>query len=351
MPLYRENVYMPPRPSGGESMKDENTATKELLLKYARDPNHAALFNYASAAHNNHFFFDSLSPSPISVPPALLSQINTSFSSFESLRSHFLATADSMFGPGYVWLVKRTQHTLNESMRLSILATYNAGSPYPGAHFRLQPLDMNTANTGVTGVMSPYEYAKMMKGEEGTYPVDDRLKAYATGMGTGNPNSPAYKGSAGSFGAYSNTKQNSTMYPQNKAPGGALIEVLLGVSTWEHVWLWDWGIAGKRKFLEGWWEKIDWEVVLGRSGFGVSVCSIALAAPSRLTTLWLSHRPSNSSHLLRPIPVIPASSLDQVTSMVRRVDHEEQSLAATSCLISKSLSLMDDINTEYISAG
>lgn len=45
--------------------KDENTKTKDLLIKYARDPNHAALFNYASAAHNNHFFFETL----VHLPP------------------------------------------------------------------------------------------------------------------------------------------------------------------------------------------------------------------------------------------------------------------------------------------
>ncbi|KAL8787829.1 MAG: hypothetical protein Q9213_002016 [Squamulea squamosa] len=255
--------------------KDENTKTKDLLIKYARDPNHAALFNYASAAHNNHFFFESLTPEPTSIPKPLLSHINSSFSSLSSLRSHFLATADSMFGPGYVWLVKRTQQSFNDQMKLSILATYNAGSPYPGAHFRLQPVDMNTAATGVTADMNPTEYARMMRGEEGTNQMDDRLKVYKKGYGTGNPNTPpppfmaSFSGTAGSFGAYSATTQNTYLHPHlRRAPGGALIEVLLGVSTWEHVWLRDWGITGKRKFLEAWWEKVDWEKVFARSGFG-----------------------------------------------------------------------------------
>ncbi|CAL8576891.1 hypothetical protein XPA_002756 [Xanthoria parietina] len=258
--------------------KDENTKTKDLLIKYARDPNHAALFNYASAAHNNHFFFETLTPDPTPIPPTLLSHINSSFSSLETLRSHFLATADGMFGPGYVWLVKRTQSSFNERMKLSILATYNAGSPYPGAHFRQQPVDMNTAATGVTADMSPTGYARMMRGDEGTNQMDDRLRVYGKGYGTGNPNSPptpqppqeaAYSGTAGSFGAYSATTQNTNLHPESRrAPGGAVIEVLLGVSTWEHVWLRDWGITGKRKFLEAWWEKVDWEKVFARSGFG-----------------------------------------------------------------------------------
>ncbi|KAL8803433.1 MAG: hypothetical protein Q9223_006186 [Gallowayella weberi] len=179
-----------------------------------------------------------------------------------------------MFGPGYVWLVRRTQPSLNDSMKLSILATYNAGSPYPGAHFRLQPLDMNTAATGVTADMSPTDYARMMKGEQGTNAMDDRLRVYRQGYGTGNPNAPPpayYSGTAGSFGPDSNTMQNLRLHPeQRRAPGGALVEVLLGVSTWEHVWLRDWGIAGKRKFLEALWERIDWEKVYERSGFGTA---------------------------------------------------------------------------------
>lgn len=110
----------------------------------------------------------------------------------------------------------------------------------------------------------------MMKGEEGTYPNDQRLRPYATGMGTGNPNAPneAIKGTAGSFGLFSNTNQNPLVGGQRKAPGGALVEVLLGVSTWEHVWLRDYGFGGKRKFLEAWWDRIDWELVYQRSGFG-----------------------------------------------------------------------------------
>ena len=39
---------------------DENTVTKALVLKYARNPDKAALFNYASMAHNNFFFFSTL---------------------------------------------------------------------------------------------------------------------------------------------------------------------------------------------------------------------------------------------------------------------------------------------------
>lgn len=34
--------------------------TKELVEKYSKRPEMASLFNYASMAHNNHFFFNCL---------------------------------------------------------------------------------------------------------------------------------------------------------------------------------------------------------------------------------------------------------------------------------------------------
>lgn len=48
---------------------------------------------------------------------------------------------------------------------------------------------------------------------------------------------------------------------KNLAPGGADVEVLLGCNTWEHTWMMDWGIRGKRDYVEGWWAAVDWAVV------------------------------------------------------------------------------------------
>ena len=62
---------------------------------------------------------------------------------------------------------------------------------------------------------------------------------------------------AGSFGS-------TSLFPGEEskiAYGGADIDILLGVNTWQHVWLMDWGIGGKKAFLEGWWKAIDWDVV------------------------------------------------------------------------------------------
>lgn len=76
------------------------------------------------------------------------------------------------------------------------------------------------------------------------------------------PNSPysksALTNTAGSMGQFSNEVK--------MAPGGVDLDVLMCVSTWEHTWLRDWGVAGKREFLEAWWECIDWGVVEANAG-------------------------------------------------------------------------------------
>ena len=190
-------------------------------------------------AHNNHFFFNSISPTSTSVPPRLLDYMNASFSSVESLRATFLATANAMFGPGFVWLVRKKNATPGDE--LAILTTYLAGSPYPGAHFRLQPNDMNTQTTNISD-QSPTEYAAANQ---------YHLRPH---------------GRAGAFG--SSSESHSPL-----APGGQDLTPILVVSTWEHVWLRDWGVGGKNNFLSAWWEKIDWglvEVNLGQDTVGSS---------------------------------------------------------------------------------
>lgn len=53
---------------------------------------------------------------------------------------------------------------------------------------------------------------------------------------------------------------------QRVAPGGVDVTPVLCVNMWEHVWLYDWDIEGKRKFLEAWWDRIDWDVVNSLAG-------------------------------------------------------------------------------------
>ncbi|RAH64353.1 mitochondrial 37S ribosomal protein mS42 [Aspergillus aculeatinus CBS 121060] len=189
---------------------DADAKPGELLVKYSRRPEMASVFNYASMAHNNHFFFNCLSPRKTEMPEKLEKDITETCSSVESLKLDFLATANAMFGPGFVWLAKNLER---EGM-MHVFCTYNAGSPYPAAHSRRQAVD----------------------------------------MATHTPDTPLGNQYAGAMGAHAPNQKSM-------APGAIDVQPILCVNTWEHVWMMDYGIAGKEEYLERWWDRINWEVV------------------------------------------------------------------------------------------
>lgn len=186
----------------------EHASTKQLVLQHARNPATAALFNHASMAHNNHFFFGSFSPAPTSLDrySALQASLIRSFGSIETLQQTMLLTADAMFGPGFVWLVATKAGGNERQLTWKILTTYLAGTPYAEAGYRQQGKDMNVANT------------------------------------------------AGSFGAASSTGRKDASIP----PGAASVEPVLCVNTWEHVYMADFGVEGKQEYLSRWWDSINW---------------------------------------------------------------------------------------------
>ncbi|KAJ3473544.1 hypothetical protein NLG97_g10251 [Lecanicillium saksenae] len=202
--------------TAGTELEDKDTKT--IALMTAREPNQAPIFNYASMAHNNHFFFQGIAPARVEMPEKLRAELEASFSSIETLRREFVLTASAMFGPGFVWLVKTGPAAYR------VMSTYLAGSPYPGAHWRAQATDMNTV------------------GDQGS------AKSY-----------------------FRNQLQGSQHRAGNLPPGGIDVQPLLCLNTWEHTWLLDWGVGaggngGKAAFAEAWWELVDWEVVSGRAG-------------------------------------------------------------------------------------
>jgi len=139
-----------------------------------------------------------------------------------------------MFGPGFVWLVR------TESGNMRILATYIAGSPYARAHFRMQPVDMATQNASAIGAIQGTQWAQQQE-------VSNKV---------------------GSFSRHSGNLKVV-------APGGLEVIPILCVNTWEHVWLRNWGVGGKKGFLEAWWDKIAWEVVYDGSGRKHQASSLA----------------------------------------------------------------------------
>jgi Fe-Mn family superoxide dismutase len=194
--------------------------------------------------HNNHFFFKHLSPKPVAMPDALRGHLEKSFGSIETLRQEMVYTAAAMFGPGFVWLVKTSQPGLPVAFK--VLATYAAGSPYPGAHWRRQGVDMTTAAGSNTDAAIDAGKAYL-----------DRT-AYGAGGGrrTTATTTPGTDATA--------TGNRKVEY----APGGTDLLPVLCLNTWEHVWLWDYGFGvgapdrGKLGFAEKWWKHVNWDLVL-----------------------------------------------------------------------------------------
>jgi len=197
---------------------------KNIVLSSSREPSQAAIFNHASMAHNNHFFFKNLTNKPVEMPELLKVNLERSFGSIETLRREMVYTAEAMFGPGFVWLVKTDRPSMANSFK--VLTTYLAGSPYPGAHWRRQDMDMNT-------IGGPSEESR------------DAARSYLDNS------------AAGARGASS---------PVKYAPGGVDVIPLLCLNTWEHVWLPDWGTGvgdfmGLPAYAGAWWDRINWNAV------------------------------------------------------------------------------------------
>lgn len=163
------------------------------------------------------------------MPADLRAALEESFSSVDSLRREFVNTAEGMFGPGFIWLVKLDpRYSPGQTNPFRIVTTYLAGSPYAGAHWRRQGVDRNTvgaADVDKAGPVSGARWPDFARGQ-----VDREVRR------------------------------------ENVGPGGVAVQPLLCLNTWEHVWLMDYGmgvggVGGKLNYVENWWNVIDWEGV------------------------------------------------------------------------------------------
>lgn len=192
-------------------------------------------------AHNNWFFWSSLSPQPTTPSTSLSKDIVSSFDGIENLRLELLETADAMFGNGFVWLLKE-KYTGN----FRTLCTYNAGSPFPEAHHRRQPVDMATQSS--LPLPPGTATATAIRGADGSAlsrtTLADRLTHVQNRVGA-----------AGDYSAHRVAHSPNALhgYP------------VLCVNVWQHMWLPDYGLLGRRQYLAAWWERIDWAVVEQRA--------------------------------------------------------------------------------------
>lgn len=201
-------------------------------------------------AHNNHFFFDSLrSHTPTEeqpdrvpyehMPKSIKDLLEVDFGSLDTLRREMIEQADAMFGPGFVWLVRHHGHQTVQHFR--ILVTYQAGSPYPQAHWRQQSMDMNH-QAGVSDRLgeATNDYFNQANTAVGRHPIHTSVNH--TNMNDGLMGEESRK----------------------MTPGSTILTPVLCVNTWEHAWMYDWGVGNKRLYLEAWWNAIHWGKVAER---------------------------------------------------------------------------------------
>ncbi len=82
------------------------------------------IFNNGAQIWNHTFYFLGLSPKPAKEPNGQLAiEINNEFGSLQGLIDKFSQTANSLFGSGWVWLVKK------HNGGLGIIPESNAGNP------------------------------------------------------------------------------------------------------------------------------------------------------------------------------------------------------------------------------
>lgn len=61
-------------------------------------------------------------------------------------------------------------------------------------------------------------------------------------------------GVAGAFGEFSAARANLFAGALNAQP-------ILCANVWQHQYIPDWGLFGKRAYLTAWWDRIDWQMV------------------------------------------------------------------------------------------
>lgn len=92
----------------------------EHIIKEAQGP----IFNNAAQVWNHTFYFEAFKPKGGGEPTgALLKKIDASFGSFADFKTKFAASATTLFGSGWAWLVEKADGTLD------IVQTSNAACP------------------------------------------------------------------------------------------------------------------------------------------------------------------------------------------------------------------------------
>src|SRR6056297_2752390 len=114
----------------GTSFED---ATLEEIVKKAE----GGIFNNGAQVWNHTFYWHSLSPDGGGMPGGKLKEaIDRDFGSFEKFKEEFTASATTLFGSGWTWLVMKGDG------KLDIINESNAGNPLRNGMKPLLTCDM-----------------------------------------------------------------------------------------------------------------------------------------------------------------------------------------------------------------
>lgn len=95
-----------------------------------------AVFNNAAQTWNHTFFFETLSPVPVDMPPVLEEKLSASFGSTGQFLDEFSKAAAGLFGSGWAWLVQAKDGSLK------IVQKSNAGNPMTDGDVPLLTVDV-----------------------------------------------------------------------------------------------------------------------------------------------------------------------------------------------------------------
>ncbi|MDZ7742675.1 MAG: superoxide dismutase [Bacteroidota bacterium] len=108
-------------------------ASLEEIIKNAN----GGIFNNGAQVWNHTFYWNCMSPDGGGEPGGkLLDVINKSFGSYENFREKFMDAATTLFGSGWIWLVK------NAEDELEIIQTSNAANPIRDGYTPLMTCDV-----------------------------------------------------------------------------------------------------------------------------------------------------------------------------------------------------------------
>lgn len=254
----------------------QNKSLEELIYECGMSSSKRNIGNYASLLYNLDFAVSSLKGCQMDLPEnkptrdvllenpdlslnfnnepnvtgntQLQDAIETSFGSMVQFRTLLLNSNLSISGDGFTWLVARIYKPKIQSMstqvtgeikfdELFVFNTYNAGSPFT----------MNKSN-----IMNNLEKEYKRLENERNSKEDESVTPSKSN--TNNNNTPSsYYNEILSYDEVKNIAINDTTYVP-----------LFAIDASPKMWLHDYGVFGKKEYLNRIWNSIDWNVVENR---------------------------------------------------------------------------------------